>query len=160
VKVASLVVVLAACGQPTPPTPPPTPRVAAGAPADARVADAAPRRIVGKLGAHPPAGAKAWATTVCVEGRSLVFENFCGCNDALLCHLSVPRPGAIDVTLTLDATRMPECLDCFAMVPARCAFGALAPGVWSVAINGVPALALTVDAAGQVADGACWSDNG
>jgi len=132
------------------PTPAPTP-----APAPVPIADAAPdaapiaHHDVGRLAADP--AGELWPTRVCVEGNTLVFEHFCGCNDALLCTITAAG-STLAVALRKDPSRTPMCLDCFPMVPARCALPTPA-AAWNVTINGHPAFALPIDRA----DGGCWA---
>jgi len=98
---------------------------------------------------------------VCVEGADLVFENDCGCNDSLVCHLDRAENGTLHVTLSLDSTRPKMCDDCFPMIPARCAMPPMPapqPGAaWTIEINNQTAFVMPLDAQGLPSDGSCWS---
>jgi len=118
----------------------------------APAADAsAPKLVAGKL-APKLATTTVYPTSVCVHGAELVFENYCGCNDALLCHLDRATATTLAFSLTTDPTRMNVCDDCFAMVPAHCA---LPPGDrWIVEIN--RQLAFELD---KPVDGTCFTES-
>jgi hypothetical protein len=110
------------------------------------------RAAIGQL-EPAPAGVPMWPTRVCVDGDGLVFENSCGCNEALLCHVDRADQATITITLRTDPTRMLMCDDCFPMVPARCE---LPPGgaPRAIEINGGVAFTLPPG----VADGRCWTE--
>ncbi|HTJ41750.1 MAG TPA: hypothetical protein VL463_06620 [Kofleriaceae bacterium] len=146
------IVVIAGCqGHTTQPAPAPVAAPAIDAkPIDAGTKIDAARRTVGKLNPpHDPQ--KLWPWRVCVDGHALVFENDCGCNDALLCTLDGVGLKNIAYTLATDPNRMPQCTDCFPMVPARCALPP-AKGWRTVTINNEPAFELPPDAP----DASCW----
>ena len=128
----------------------------AAAPADALPPDAA-RSIAGHL--YPKfETTPVYPTRACVDGPDLVFENDCGCNDALICKIDRVEwdKTTLRLELSLDPTRMHTCDDCFAMVPARCPIPPMPnpkPGAtWTIVIARQAAFELPVDAR----SGSCW----
>jgi hypothetical protein len=98
---------------------------------------------------------------MCVEGSDLVFENDCGCNDELICHLDRAEHATLYLSLRKDPTRIPRCRDCFPMIPGRCAIPAAPSDVvgrtWTIVINRQASLELPIDGAGKAPDGSCWT---
>jgi hypothetical protein len=139
-------------------------RPAVSAPRDAAPVDAprapAPQRQRGHLAPNADQTA-VYPTRVCVDGNELVFENSCGCNDALLCTLDRAENATLHFTLRTDPTRTRTCDDCFAMVPARCGVPPLqdhpAGATWTIVINRQTAFELPLDARGMPIDGSCWT---
>ena len=131
---------------------------------DAGSADAPPIAatppVVGRL-AQRLDKTGVYPTRTCVDGNELVFENSCGCNDALLCTLDRAERATLYFTLRTDPARMNNCDDCFAMVPARCGVPPLqdhAPGArWTIVINQQPAFEMPLDPSGMPIDGSCWT---
>lgn len=73
-------------------------------------------------------GAEPAVDRLCVEkDGTLVVENDCGCNDALLCS-SALIDKTLKVRVTTDPDRPLRCRACFPMVPGRCAIPAAANG--------------------------------
>lgn len=125
-----IVAALAACGAP-PPQPPQQP----------------PPQPQPPPSPEPPPlpGKRVTPTRVCYADGALVFEHDCGCNDALACRIDRVDGARVVVSLATDPTRPPQCDDCFAMVPARCA---IAPRPRVVVVN-----TLAID----LADDNCWA---
>jgi hypothetical protein len=86
-----------------------------------------------------PAGRPVAAERVCTRGGDVVFENDCGCNDAIVCTATSVDGVILHVSLRTDPSRMPMCDDCFPMVPGACT---LQPGVNAVSIDGGAAIPL------------------
>jgi hypothetical protein len=95
---------------------------------------------------RPALGPVVSPTRVCIDGSTVVFENNCGCNDALVCTVERVANGPARFALRTDPSRPPRCRDCFPMEPARCALPADA-GVRELVVNGAP---LVMPATG------CW----
>jgi hypothetical protein len=67
-------------------------------------------------------------TQLCVEpDGTIVVDNDCGCNDALLCTAELAGE-TVSVIVRTDPSRMRTCDDCFRMVPGRCALPVMANG--------------------------------
>lgn len=91
-------------------------------------------------------------------GRAkLVFENDCGCNEALVCSASFDASArAIRVTLSIDESRGTFCRDCFAMVPGECDVPKLpANAALTLLINDARAISAETDAQAAL-PARCW----
>jgi len=116
-----------------------------------------PATTNGRL-APAPLGARIWADRVCTQGTAtLILENNCGCNDALVCAVVRAVDSKLDLDLHTDRKRPKRCDDCFAMVPGRCAIPTpMAPGPWRVSINATYAFTITVARDGSLPKDTCW----
>lgn len=149
---AAVAAAVAGCAQPAATTATPAAPAVPAAPVARAIGSPAPD-APDALAPAPTGTPIVWPDRVCVTGGDLVFENRCGCNDALVCAVRGAARGTIVVALATDATRMRACDDCFAMVPGRCALPrGLAAGAWTIEIGGHRAFELTIPAADR-----CWT---
>ncbi len=94
---------------------------------------------------QPLEGKRVTPTRLCYTDGTLVFENNCGCDEALVCRIDRIDGTHVVVSLATDLTHPSSgCDDCFAMVPARCA---ILPRPRAVVVN-----TLTI----ELPDDGCW----